>query len=62
MYGVLTQRVRVNHVMDIPLIGIEPWPLEAFWNRVLKRLEDIAGALVGLALSAPIILIAAGFL
>ena len=59
LYGVLTQRVRVNHVMDIPLIGIEPWPLEAFWNRVLKRLEDIAGALVGLALSAPIILIAA---
>ena len=35
------------------------WPLDAFWNRVLKRLEDIAGALVGLVLSAPILLLAA---
>ena len=59
LYGVLTSRVRVNHIADIPLIGIESWPLDAFWNRVLKRMEDLAGALVGLALSAPIILVAA---
>ena len=59
LYGVLTSRVRVNHVADIPLIGIASWPLDAFWNRVLKRLEDIAGALVGLLLSAPVVLLAA---
>ncbi|NLB64943.1 MAG: undecaprenyl-phosphate glucose phosphotransferase [Lentisphaerae bacterium] len=59
LYGVLTTRVRVNHVSDIPLIGMAPWPLDSFFNRVLKRLEDIAGALVGLLISAPVILLAA---
>jgi exopolysaccharide biosynthesis polyprenyl glycosylphosphotransferase len=59
LYGVLTSRVRVQHIADIPLIGMASWPLDAFWNRVLKRLEDIAGALVGLCISAPVILVAA---
>ncbi|HOE00103.1 MAG TPA: sugar transferase [Kiritimatiellia bacterium] len=59
LYRVLTSRVRVNHIGDIPLLGMAAWPLDAFWNRVLKRLEDIAGALVGLVLSAPILLLAA---
>lgn len=59
LYGVLTSRVRVNHIADIPLIGMAAWPLDAFWNRVLKRLEDIAGALVGLLFSAPVLLAAA---
>ncbi len=59
LYGVLTSRVRVNHVADIPLIGMAAWPLDHFWNRVLKRLEDIAGALIGLAISAPVVLVAA---
>jgi exopolysaccharide biosynthesis polyprenyl glycosylphosphotransferase len=59
LYGVLTSRVRVNHVADIPLIGMAAWPLDGFWNRALKRLEDIAGALVGLLVSTPILLLAA---
>jgi exopolysaccharide biosynthesis polyprenyl glycosylphosphotransferase len=59
LYGVLTSRVRVNHVADIPLLGMARWPLDSFWNRVLKRLEDLAGSLVGLAISTPIILVAA---
>ena len=59
LYGVLTSRVRVNHVSDIPLIGMAPWPLDAFWNRVLKRAEDVCGAVVGLLLSLPVVLVAA---
>lgn len=59
LYGVLTSRVRVNHIADIPLLGIASWPLDAFWNRALKRLEDVAGALVGLLVSAPVLLFAA---
>ena len=59
LYGVLTSRVRVNHVSDIPLLGMANWPLDAFWNRLLKRLEDIAGAIVGLIISTPVILVAA---
>ena len=59
LYGVLTSRVTVNHVADIPLIGMAHWPLDAFWNRVLKRLEDVAGGLVGLLVSLPVVLVAA---
>ena len=59
LYGVLTSRVTANHVGDIPLIGMANWPLDAFWNRVLKRLEDVAGAVVGLLISLPVVLVAA---
>lgn len=59
LYGVLTSRVRVNHISDIPLLGIAAWPLDAFWNRALKRIEDVAGALIGLLVSAPVLLLAA---
>jgi len=59
LYGVLTSRVRVQHIADIPLLGMAAWPLDAFWNRVLKRLEDIGGALFGLLISTPALLIAA---
>ena len=59
LYGVLTSRVTVYHVADIPLIGMAHWPLDAFWNRVLKRLEDVAGGLVGLLVSLPVVLVAA---
>ena len=59
LYGVLTSRVRVNHIADIPLIGMAAWPLDAFWNRVLKRIEDLAGAALGLLVSAPVVAVAA---
>lgn len=62
LYGILTSRMRIEHVADIPLLGMLPWPLEAFWNRFLKRAEDIAGSLVGLIFSAPVILAAIPFI
>lgn len=62
LYGILTSRIRVNQVADTPLLGIAPWPLEAFWNRFLKRLEDVVGGLVGLVISAPVIALAAPFI
>ncbi len=62
LYGILTTRIRVDQLADTPLLGIAPWPLERFWNRVLKRVEDILGAIVGLVVSAPIVAIAAPFI
>ena len=59
MFNILTSRVDVQTVDGIPLIGVGKWPLDFFWNRMVKRLEDIGGALTGLILSAPILLIAA---
>lgn len=48
LYRLLTNNVDMQSIDDIPLIGIGKWPLDYTWNRVLKRAEDIAGALVGL--------------
>jgi len=59
LYGILTTRVQVQHVSDVPLMSMAAWPLDAFWNRVLKRTEDIAGSLVGLLASVPVLLAAA---
>jgi len=59
MFRLLTSSVEVQSIDGIPLLGIGKWPLDYFWNRMLKRLEDIAGALVGLVISAPIIAVVA---
>ncbi len=58
-YRLLTIKMDMQTVDGIPVLGVEQWPLDRFWNRAAKRLEDIVGALVGLILSAPVILIAA---
>ncbi len=59
LFRVLTSRVDVQTIGGIPLLGMSRWPLDRFRNRVIKRIEDIVGAAIGLALSAPIIAAAA---
>ncbi len=59
LFRMLTSRVDVQTIGGIPLLGMSRWPLDFFWNRVMKRLEDLAGAAVGLLLSAPVIAVAA---
>lgn len=59
LFRIMTSSMDVQSLNDIPLLGISPWPLDRFWNRVLKRLEDIAGGLAGLLLSLPVIAVAA---
>ncbi|MCS6771832.1 MAG: undecaprenyl-phosphate glucose phosphotransferase [Kiritimatiellae bacterium] len=59
LFRMLTTRVDVQNVDDIPLIGVGKWPLDYFLNRVIKRAEDIVGAIVGLIVSAPILAVAA---
>ncbi|OGV46176.1 MAG: undecaprenyl-phosphate glucose phosphotransferase [Lentisphaerae bacterium GWF2_57_35] len=59
LFGVLTSKVSVRHVGDVPLLGVSKWPMDYFWNRLLKRLEDVVGSAVGLLISAPIVAIAA---
>ncbi|MBU0677286.1 MAG: undecaprenyl-phosphate glucose phosphotransferase [Verrucomicrobia bacterium] len=59
MFRVLTSHVDVQSVGGIPLLGIGKWPLDHFSNRVLKRMEDVAGSLVGVIVSVPIVAVAA---
>jgi len=58
-FDLVTDRVSIEHIGSVPLLGLSRWPLDAFHNRVLKRAEDIVGACVGLLLSAPVFAVAA---
>jgi exopolysaccharide biosynthesis polyprenyl glycosylphosphotransferase len=59
MFRLLTTKVDMQSIGDIPVLGVSKWPLDYFWNRVMKRGEDIVGSLVGLLISAPVIAVAA---
>jgi exopolysaccharide biosynthesis polyprenyl glycosylphosphotransferase len=59
LFRVMTTSMDVQQLDDIPLLGLARWPLDLFWNRVLKRLEDLVGAAVGLVVAVPVIALAA---
>ena len=59
LFHILTATVEVETIDDVPLLGLKRSPLDNLWNRAAKRLEDIVGALVGLLVSAPVILVLA---
>ncbi len=59
LFRILTGNMDVHSLDDIPLLGVSQWPLDRLWCRIVKRAEDIAGALLGLALTAPIVAVAA---
>lgn len=62
LFRIMTSSMDMQSLNDIPLLGISKWPLDLFWNRALKRAEDIAGAAIGLIISAPVIGIASIFI
>ncbi|HMP74579.1 MAG TPA: undecaprenyl-phosphate glucose phosphotransferase [Kiritimatiellia bacterium] len=59
LFRILTIAMDVQSIDGIPVLGTRKWPLDYFWNRVWKRLEDVVGASVGLVVSAPVIAVAA---
>jgi exopolysaccharide biosynthesis polyprenyl glycosylphosphotransferase len=59
LFRILTGNMDVHSFDDIPLLGVSQWPLDGLWGRGLKRMEDLAGALVGLVLCGPIVALAA---
>ncbi len=59
LFRVLTSGVTVDNIDGIPVLGVSKWPLDIFWNRFRKRIEDILGACLGLIAASPIILVAA---
>ena len=56
-FPILVSGLHVEMVSGTPLLGVERLPLNRLNNRFLKRALDIVGSLIGLALSAPIILV-----
>ncbi len=57
LFHVLTGSVDMQMIDDIPLLGVSRWPLDNFWNRIIKRGEDVCGALAGLVMLSPLMLI-----
>jgi exopolysaccharide biosynthesis polyprenyl glycosylphosphotransferase len=59
LFRIMTSNMDVQSLDDIPLLGISRWPLDFFWNRVIKRIEDIMGASLGLVFASPVMGLAA---
>lgn len=59
LFRIMTSSMDVQSLDDIPLLGISRWPLDIFWNRALKRIEDIVGSIIGLFVTSPVMLLCA---
>ena len=55
-FQILVTGLSLQTISGIPILGVSQLPLDRPINRVLKRAVDIVGAIVGLILSAPIII------
>jgi exopolysaccharide biosynthesis polyprenyl glycosylphosphotransferase len=56
IFHILTGSVDMQSIDDIPLLGVSRWPLDHFWNRMIKRAEDIICSAAGIALLSPVVL------
>jgi exopolysaccharide biosynthesis polyprenyl glycosylphosphotransferase len=56
-FDILISGLRPDRIGGIQLLGVDALPLSGYRNRFAKRTVDIAGAIVGLTLAAPLILI-----
>ena len=59
VFSILTNRVELVNLDGVPLLGLRPSPLHRAWNRFVKRLFDLAGATLGLLITAPVTLLCA---
>jgi exopolysaccharide biosynthesis polyprenyl glycosylphosphotransferase len=61
-FDVFVSGLRLQTVGRLPVLGVEELAITRLFNRTLKRLIDIVGALVGLILSAPLVLVLAALI
>ncbi|MFC1643639.1 undecaprenyl-phosphate glucose phosphotransferase [Chlamydiota bacterium] len=54
IFEIITSCVEVDNIDGVPILGLKEFPLEKPLNRFMKRLFDIAGSSLGLALTAPL--------
>ncbi|MCE9611980.1 MAG: exopolysaccharide biosynthesis polyprenyl glycosylphosphotransferase [Chthoniobacter sp.] len=56
-FQILVSGLHLETVSGIPVLGVSRLPLDRFVNILIKRLVDVVGAIFGLIVSAPLILI-----
>ena len=54
-FTILVSGLNLGTISGIPILGVSRLPLDCMFNKLMKRLLDIVGAVVGLLLSAPLI-------
>ncbi|MDP8217130.1 MAG: undecaprenyl-phosphate glucose phosphotransferase [Candidatus Theseobacter exili] len=54
MFEIVASQVEMDNVDGVPILGLKEFPLEKFWNRLVKRFIDILGALSGLVVGFPL--------
>jgi exopolysaccharide biosynthesis polyprenyl glycosylphosphotransferase len=59
LFHLLTSGVAMQTIEGIPVLGVGQWPLDVFWNRAVKRIEDVVGAALGMVVFAPFLAAAA---
>ncbi|MFZ5805849.1 MAG: sugar transferase [Verrucomicrobiota bacterium] len=53
-FDVLLSGLHLETISGVPLLGVTQLPLDHPYNRALKRLVDVIGAMIGLVLSVPL--------
>ena len=54
-FQILVSGLQLETISNVPILGVERLPLDRIVNRMIKRIVDVVGAVVGLCLSAPLI-------
>lgn len=54
-FSILASGLHFETINGIPILGVSRLPLDRIFNKLIKRLVDIIGAMVGLVLSVPLI-------
>jgi exopolysaccharide biosynthesis polyprenyl glycosylphosphotransferase len=61
-FDIFLSGLRLQTIGRVPILGVEELAINRLFNRTLKRTFDVIGAVLGLALSTPIMLVLAGFI
>lgn len=61
-FDIFLTSLRLQTIGRVPVLGIEELTLDRLFNRAIKRTMDIVGALAGLALSLPVVVIFAALI
>ncbi len=60
-FQILVSGLHLETISGVPVLGVARLPLDSLANRIIKRILDIVGSIVGLVLTVPIFLLFAPF-
>jgi exopolysaccharide biosynthesis polyprenyl glycosylphosphotransferase len=61
-FPIFLSGLRLQTIGRMPVLGVDELPISKLFNRALKRLADVAGALIGLVVSAPVMVVLAALI